>query len=399
MNQARLGSLLNTAKVLAMAAALSRCLVFTATADDSACCEIEWESDRSAVSVVGLPETSIAWLGATDRANKELSSVLSVFAEQGNILADIGVPPMLGDYSVESNTLVFSPTFPLSPGVSYRAVFNPNELPANSALPSTVITAKITSSPQVRVPSTIVTGISPSARTLPENLLKFYIHFSAPMSRGRIYDHIHLVREDGREIELPFLEIDEELWDAGMTRLTLFIDPGRIKRGVHPLEEIGPALEEGHSYQLRIDSNWKDANGARLKQSYVSNFQVGAPDRTPIDPEQWRISPPKSGTRDALRIDFGESLDHALAGRMIHVLHGGNITEGTVSLTLYDSAWEFTPESRWLPGDYKLAIEKTLEDLSGNNVGKPFDVDLFEGVKRRETSATTTLTFHVSSGD
>ena len=37
--------------------------------------------------------------------------------------------------------------------------------------------------------------------------------------------------KDFEAIELPFLEIDEELWDPAMMRLTLFIDPGRIKRG------------------------------------------------------------------------------------------------------------------------------------------------------------------------
>ena len=65
------------------------------------------------------------------------------------------------------------------------------------------------------------------------------------MQRGHVYDHIHLLGEAGKPVELPFLELDEELWDPEMTRLTIFIDPGRIKRGVRPLEEIGPALEAG----------------------------------------------------------------------------------------------------------------------------------------------------------
>ena len=108
--------------------------------------------------------------------------------------------------------------------------------------------------------------VYPSADTLPENLLKFYVHFTGPMSRGNIYDHIRLRDESGREVELPFLEIDEELWDATTTRLTLIIDPGRIKRGVRPLEEIGPALEAGKSYTLAIGREWRDGAGNPLKE-------------------------------------------------------------------------------------------------------------------------------------
>jgi hypothetical protein len=37
----------------------------------------------------------------------------------------------------------------------------------------------------------------------------------------------------------------------------------------------------------------------------------------------------------------------------------------------------------------------TIEDLAGNNIGKPFDVDLFERVERRMTNASVTLPFIV----
>jgi hypothetical protein len=56
-----------------------------------------------------------------------------------------------------------------------------------------------------------------------------------------------------------------------MTRLTLFIDPGRIKRGVAPLEEIGPALHAGKRYTLEIDSGWHDASGCRCVRVFGKN--------------------------------------------------------------------------------------------------------------------------------
>jgi len=141
---------------------------------------------------------------------------------------------------------------------------------------------------------------------LPQNLLKFYLHFSAPMSRGHIYDHIHLLDQNGQAVELPFLEIDEELWNPEMTRLTLFIDPGRIKRGVQPLEEIGPALEAGKSYTLEIDAAWRDNAGLPLRENFRKSFRVAAPDREPPAPATWKIRSPKAGTHAALNIGMPE---------------------------------------------------------------------------------------------
>jgi len=37
------------------------------------------------------------------------------------------------------------------------------------------------------------------------DLLKFYLHFSAPMRRGHIYDYVHLRDDTGQDVEIPFL--------------------------------------------------------------------------------------------------------------------------------------------------------------------------------------------------
>src|SRR5262245_32130723 len=174
---------------------------------------------------------------------------------------------------------------------------------------------------QLRVPppTTLVRHVYPSAYTLPDNLLKFYIHFTAPMSRGNIYDHIHLRDESGRDVELPFLEIDEELWDGTTTRLTLIIDPGRIKRGVRPPEEIGPALEAGKSYTLAIGREGRDGAGNPLKEGFQKAFKVTPPDREPPDPARWKVESPRAGSRDPLAVVFPEPMDHALSQRLIRV--------------------------------------------------------------------------------
>src|SRR5207237_389645 len=186
---------------------------------------------------------------------------------------------------------------PLLPSIMYRAVFDPNELPGARGTGGKLVTANYRFAPRVSTPKTVVSQVYPTASVLPENLLKFYVHFSAPMSRGHIYDYVHLRDDAGKEVKIPFLEIDEELWNPAMTRLTLFIDPGRIKRGVRPLEEVGPALQQGKRYTLVIDRGWKDGMGNPLKKAFRKPFKVAAPDRQPPDPKLWKIRAPNSGTR------------------------------------------------------------------------------------------------------
>jgi hypothetical protein len=247
-----------------------------------------------------------------------------------------------------------------------------------------------------RQPTTVVSQIFPSADELPENLLKFYVHFSAPMQSGHIYDFIHLRDEGGKPVELPFLEIDEELWNPEMTRLTLFIDPGRIKRGVQPLEEIGPALEAGKKFVLEIDSAWRDGEGQPLREGMRKSFRVGAPDRTPPDPKNWKVHSPNAGTRSPLTIDFSEPMDHALALRVIRVASAtGNHVGGATTLSSHEKKWTFTPQENWKRGDYQVQVQNTIEDLAGNNIGKAFEVDLFEGVQRRFTNQVVKLSFTV----
>ena len=93
--------------------------------------------------------------------------------------------------------------------------------------------------------TTRVAAVYPSRDFLPENLLHFYIHFSAPMSRGEAYQRIKLIDSTGKPVDAPFLELDEELWSPDGTRFTLIFDPGRIKRGLRPREEVGTGAGVG----------------------------------------------------------------------------------------------------------------------------------------------------------
>src|SRR5262249_42615935 len=157
---------------------------------------------------------------------------------------------MLGTYSVDRGALTFRPRFPVSPGMHLRAVFH---TPDSSSVEATFDVPRASLAATTRV-----AHVYPSRDVLPENQLKFYIYFSAPMSKGSAWQKLHLLDADGKAVTLPFLELDEELWDPECVRLTVLFDPGRIKREVLPLREIGPSIQEGKRYTLLIDRDWLD---------------------------------------------------------------------------------------------------------------------------------------------
>ena len=351
---------------------------------------LRWVTRAGAVivRVYGVPPDAQEALRGWDTAR--WNALLTVYSDSA---APKDSPiPMAGRYAVTALGIDFTPAFPLQRGVQYYAHFRPEALPDPDTSPP-ILAGYF----RPRAPSrpAYVKRVYPSADRVPANLLKFYVHFSAPMSRGGIYEHIRVLDERGKEIDLPFLEVDEELWNPEMTRVTLIIDPGRIKRGVKPLEDIGPALEAGKGYTLVIRGTWRDAGGNPLVKEHRKEFRAEAADRKPIDLKRWRIRPPKAGTRNPLTVDFGESIDHALGIRLLSVTAGGVRVPGTPALTKNESRWAYTPDQHWKPGLYELVAGTKLEDLAGNNIGKPFEVDVFKTVQRRLTSGVVRLPFRV----
>ena len=93
---------------------------------------------------------------------------------------------------------------------------------------------------------------------------------------------------------------------------------------------------------------------------------------------------------------FTEPMDHALAQRVIRVFGGSDEpVEGKSALEDQERRWTFTPNSPWRRGPYTLVVPTTIEDLAGNNIGKPFEVDLFESLQRSLAGSSVKLSFDV----
>jgi hypothetical protein len=352
------------------------------------------ESKELAIEVAGLLPKELKALAQSEQTPEQWQSLFAVYVGPSGDRTE--QPAMLGSYRVTEDALRFQPRFPLARGVSYRVVFHPANLPGRTGSPEKAIQKVLLLAKPKPTAATVVSHVYPSTEELPENQLKFYIHFSAPMCRGESYEHIRLLRSDAQVDERAFLDLPQELWDRDGTRFTLFIDPGRIKRGLKPREDLGPVLEAGKRYTLVIDRAWKDAEGNQLKESYRKTFRVLPPDETQPDPKTWKLAAPAAGTRAALVMTSPKSLDHALLQRMLWITNDqGEKTPGTIEITRQETCWRFTPAKPWLAGRYHFVADTRLEDLSGNNIARPFEVDELQPIKRNAKTETVQLPFEV----
>jgi hypothetical protein len=245
-----------------------------------------------------------------------------------------------------------------------------------------------------RAPSTRVLSVTPSAAIWPENILKLYITFSAPMRIGVAWDNIRIRDAHGAVLGGLFVEIDQELWDTQGRRLTVLFDPGRIKRGLVDNLNEGPPLVAGQTYSLEIDAFWRDAVGGLLVEPFAKTILVDSPLRAPIDPAAWRLTSPARPT-DPLIVDFGRSLDAALALRAMTVRKDGALAPCEPELERDETRLVFNPTRPWTPGRYTLNAEDILEDIAGNRIGRPFDIDASDPAQRGATAHTAELAFDI----
>lgn len=345
--------------------------------------------------VVALDKAQLAALaGAKPTADE--------FAKGARLVVAEGTPDevakrqaVAGDWSATADGLRFEPLFPLAPGTKYRVFIDLAALPrANIKATAFMLDVAVPKPPPG--PRVSVVAVFPSANRLPENTLRFYVQFSRPVARGDVYKRVKLVRDDGQAVASPFLEIDEELWSADGTRLTLLFDPGRVKRGLVPREEDGPILEEGRRFTFAIDASWPDLDGRPLVAGHTKTFDVFAPDDQPVNPDDWALMAPRAGSMSPLIVRLAKPLDRALLGRMLWVADAtGKRVEGTATVGGGERVVTFAPKAAWAKGDYKLMVDAQLEDVCGNRVGEPFELDVLKPIPAKPVHKTADRPFAV----
>ena len=276
---------------------------------------------------------------------------------------------MAGTFSMDGAVLWFRPRFAFAAGTSYAWITR--QPPARPAL-------LLTRPAPACAATTVVTGIYPTADRLPVNVLRFYLHFSAPMSEGFAATAVQFRDgESGETLAAAILPMEPELWDPGRRRLTLLLDPGRIKRGLAPHTEAGYPLTSGRRVILGVDPAFPDATGTALAAMAVREYAVGSAIRQRVSPDHWRIGHPVRRTRRPVRVHFDRPMDHALVHRCLTIADtAGRRVTGRSTVPAGERDWIFTPAADWADEQYLLLVRPQLEDIAGNSVTRVFDRDL-----------------------
>jgi len=310
-------------------------------------------------------EISIVW---EDNRAKAIVIPKSIFnaddIDQLQVRLQKHIDPVLGEFEKGDDAIVFKPVVPFTAGFVYE-VFSRKKMIGSVSIPLPANTKKA-----------VLTNIFPTADTVPGNLLKIYLEFSAPMREGEALQYIHLLDDNKDTLHDVFLDLQPELWNKERTALTLWLDPGRIKRDLIPNRKMGNPLRKENWYTLTVSAEWKDVQGLPLQKTRVKKFFVRERDSYSPELGSWTIQTPKAGTNQPLQISFGESLDYFLLGETINILNEKNeIIPGQIKITDKERMIAFTPLQPWKEGSYRIKVKAILEDLAGNNLNRPFDRD------------------------
>jgi hypothetical protein len=324
---------------------------------------IYWENNK-AIGIL-VPHTLIG-----DMPLDSASDWLHVYLLNSPVQSAI-----IGDYTITPDGVLFRPLVPFTPGLDYEVRLKGEPITHFRG-------------PRFLGPKAMPElDIYPTIDTLPENALKLYFEFNKPMQEGKAMDFIRIVKNGKDTLPGVFLDMNNELWNKESTILTVWFDPGRIKRDLQPNKAMGPPLQQGNKYQLVVLPGWLDQDGKRTMFTYLKDFVAGSRDDISPDPAKWEIEIPKPETDLPVRVYFNESLDYVLIKNAIHILDDkGNPVEGIIEVDKNEVGFDFSPSAPWKAGDYILEVESRLEDNAGNNLNHPFDNDLTQQQKEQKES-------------
>src|SRR3984957_20107919 len=213
--------------------------------------------------------------------------------------------------------------------------------------------------------------ISPQAKVLPANTLRFYIHFPRPGEAHFDRERLWLLNEEEQVVRDPFLVLPQELWSADGRRLTVLMEPGRIKRGLGADPSHEPAPVVGRTYSLVVKALGQTARGT---------LRVSAPPLEAVDETRWRLVSPTAGSLDPAVVHFDRAMDAALCEDEIGVLTpSGEVAATRVSLAPDGTAARLIPSHPWRVGEHRLVVSERLEDVCGNQLGGALDHNPGEG--------------------
>lgn len=303
--------------------------------------------------------------------NKDLEFDLKLFKDSEKYKVKIkgGENYILGEI-IEGNSTKFVPIIPFTKGETYEVYYDEN------------LVGEFTIKFNDEVQNPKLLTIFPETDTVPENLLKMYVVFSKQMQEVKSAKDFITVTDNtnGKEIDV-FLDLETELWNANQTELTLWLDPGRIKKDLIPNKTLGKPIEQGKSYTITFDKNWFDADGNKLEKIYTKEIFVKEKDVEKPNLNQFKIITPKVNTKEKLIVKSSDFLDMMLIEKNVRILYNDKNVSGDFSYSKNSKDFYFQPKDNWISGEYTISIKSKLEDLAGNNFNRLFDRDITKDEK------------------
>jgi len=217
--------------------------------------------------------------------------------------------------------------------------------------------------------------IHPSAASVPENLLRIELRFPQPQRLPFDMRRVQLIDERGTVLEHALLDL--ALPSADGRRITVLLDPGRVKRDVGPNVEAGRALRVGQVVSLRVAPEPADpvrsARSARSAEPAVKRWRVTAAVQARLEPDTWRLSPPRAGSRTPLSVRLDAPISASAQALIAVADPAGRRVAGSASLSDGDAVWRFVPARAWSAGAHQLVIHPELEDAAGNRSCAAFE--------------------------
>lgn len=361
---------------------------------------LAWEAreGRTALKVSGWTPTELdemKGLNAGELGRRLALVTTEALDTAGGLTGPRDVTAIAGRFDIAGDSIYFVPRFPCPAGMGYSLLAYRSSPAGTDDL---LQVWPVTMPPAAAAPRAFVEAIYPDVGLVPVNLLKIYVQFSEPMSEGRAQRSIRVSRADTDEpLEGVFVPMDPELWDPHRRRLTLLLDPARIKHGLVPNMEAGYPLIEGVPFRLSIDDSFRDARGAPLRCGTERVYEVGPETSARIDLNLWTLKAPTAGSQDSLVVEFDRPLDYALLQRCLRVNgpQGAEIA-GNARPGPGEGCWLFRPERPWAEGPHQVVVERFLEDLAGNSPVRIFDRDLYQPEGEPSPSNNPSLDFYCS---
>ncbi len=329
--------------------------------------QIDFSNDKIHISLTEASDTSVRDY-AVYKGDMSLDDISSA-------------TPILVNITKDEQGLTLNPFVPFSYEAPYSLLFQGRIHPFTIDLPKDYKRLE-------------VVNIYPSKYELPENLLKWHLSFNVPINTANIDRHIRIVDSEGHIVNRAFLKLENALLNNTKTILTLWVEPGRQKRGLGPNEKLGAVYEQGKNYTLIIDKNLKDQNGVSLLSDYKKNFTIVRAERKTVDPSSWKIINPSK--EDDLIIHLGKSMDYisTINGLIVFKSDKQEIS-GTWTFDSEEQSIMFSPISHWTKGAYYIEIKPTIEDLAGNNTYRLFDQPINTSIQESDVPKLRHISFLV----